>query len=128
MTRATLALDGPPGAVHAGLYVTVAREFDRGEGVDLVIRPRRAAARADLKLLDIDEASRAKDLRCFMGLVQTPLVAVLTHGTAHPARVALRPRAADRAVLRTVAPGATPVVRGDPLGSGDVPAAVGRID
>lgn len=131
VTRATLALEGPPGAVHAGIYVAVAREFDRGEGVDLTIRPRRAAARADIRLLDIDEAARSTDLRCFAALVQTPLLAVLTERGGRPKRVAIGAGDADRATLRTAAPDATPVAERDPLAAldrGRATAAVGRID
>jgi ABC-type nitrate/sulfonate/bicarbonate transport system substrate-binding protein len=136
ITRATLSLEESPGAVHAGIHVAVAREFDRGEGVDLAVRPRRDE-RADLRLLDIDEAARADDLRCFMALVQTPLSAVLARRDVRSARalrgrvVAISSRRRDQAIVRTVEPGVSAVPVGDPLGelaAGDVDAAVGRID
>ena len=140
VSRATLALDGPPGAVHAGIYVAVARQFDQGEGVDLVVRPyRRRDARADLRLLDIDEAAApGQDLRCVMALVQAPLSAVLARPRFETPRalrgrtVAITTRRRDQAIVRTVVPGrvsATPV--DDPIAAliaGRVPAAVGRID
>jgi len=36
-TEATLLLDFTPNAVHSGLYMAVARDFDEAEGVDLTI-------------------------------------------------------------------------------------------
>jgi ABC-type nitrate/sulfonate/bicarbonate transport system substrate-binding protein len=87
---ATLVLDTRPEAVHAGILLTVARDFDGAEGVDLSIRAptssfpaltRLMSGRADLALLDIHDLARARerghDVVGVMALVQRPLAAIL---------------------------------------------------
>jgi len=49
---AAIALDAPPGAVDAGIYLARERGFDEAEGVTLRIRPPTAEAAALRSLLD----------------------------------------------------------------------------
>ena len=87
---ATLLLDFTPNAVHAGIYIAMARGFDDAEGVSLTVRAPGAstdalallqAGRADLAILDIHDLGLARqqgrDLVGVMALVQRPLAAVL---------------------------------------------------
>lgn len=86
----SLLLDAPPSAVHAGIYVATQRDFDRGEGLALQVRKRRATSRpaallrseqvdaAVLELADFASARTAgDDLVAVAALVQTPLTAIL---------------------------------------------------
>ncbi|HEX2103264.1 MAG TPA: ABC transporter substrate-binding protein, partial [Solirubrobacteraceae bacterium] len=87
---ATLVLDARPRAVHAGIYLAIARDFDGAEGVALRVRAPSAAGdgarllaggRAELALLDIHELAlarqRGRDVVAVMALVQRPLAAVV---------------------------------------------------
>ena len=88
--RATVMLDFAPNAVHAGLYMTLARDYDGSEGVRLRIRTPGASTdavrlletgRIDFAVLDISDLAlarqRGSDLVGVMALVQRPLAAVL---------------------------------------------------
>jgi len=132
---ATVVLDARPDAVHAGIYLTVARDFARAEGVALVVRAPGAAGdgarlvaagRAQFAVLDVDDLlvarRRGRDLVGVMALVQRPLAAVIAAPGVHRPRdlagrrVAVSGRARDVAVL-------TAVVRAD----GGDPARVRRV-
>ena len=118
---AALMLDGRADAIDTGIFLAVARDYDGAEGVALrLLRPAApadgvralAAGRARFAVLDIEDLAlarrRGRDLVGVMALVQAPLGAVL----AEPAvrrprdlsgrRVALGPRARDRALLAAV--------------------------
>jgi putative hydroxymethylpyrimidine transport system substrate-binding protein len=127
----TLLLDFRPNGVHAGIYVAVERGYDEAEGVDVTIRRPGASTdalkllrtgRAGAAVLDIHDLGLARergaDVVGVMALVQRPLASVI-------ARPGIRTTAAlegrdvgvtglpyGDAVLRTVAPGAKPVVIG----------------
>ena len=86
---ATLMLDSRPRGLHAGIALTVARDFDGAEGVHLRLRvptsPGRPAdalrrGRADFAVLDIHDLARARerghDLVGVMALVQRPMPAL----------------------------------------------------
>src|SRR4051794_30118166 len=86
---ATLLLDGPPAAVHAGIASAAARGYDEAEGVHLRIRtptPRTDAARAlehadaDFAVMDLHELARHRDLVAVMAIVQRPLLALVARG------------------------------------------------
>jgi ABC-type nitrate/sulfonate/bicarbonate transport system substrate-binding protein len=121
---ATLVLDARPNAVHAGILLTVARDFDGADGVELRIRapsPRRpplgelVARRAQLAVLDIHDLARARergrDVVGVMALVQRPLAAVLARPPVRRPRdlagrrVAVTGTARDAAVLRAIVRG-----------------------
>jgi ABC-type nitrate/sulfonate/bicarbonate transport system substrate-binding protein len=82
----TLALDGKPGAVHAGLYLAVQRGYDEAEGVMLHPTPARDSARvlgsgrADLAVLDIHDLAlaraRGQDVVGVMAIVGRPVAAL----------------------------------------------------
>jgi putative hydroxymethylpyrimidine transport system substrate-binding protein len=120
---ATLLLDAPPNAIHAGIYTAVDRGYDTALGVDLRVRApvdpadaaeRLVAGRADLAILDIHdlalarERERGRDVVGVMALVQTPLAAVLaqppnrTPRDLEGKRVGVTGRPGDAAVLRAV--------------------------
>ena len=82
---ATLLLDGPPRAVHSGIYTAVARGYDEALGAVLTIEPRPprndsakqlAAGRAEFALLSIEELAlareRGRDVVGVMAIVQQP--------------------------------------------------------
>ena len=65
--EATLLLDSPPGAEHAGIYLATERGYDVAEGVTLELgRPGAAVAklrdgRADFAILDVRDLARARE-------------------------------------------------------------------
>jgi putative hydroxymethylpyrimidine transport system substrate-binding protein len=118
---ATLVLDGPPAAVHAGIYLALERDFDGADGVALGVhapRGRRTAlddlvsGRAAFALLDVHDLARARergrDVVGVMALVQRPLAAVLAGPSVRRPRdldgrrVGVSAARADAAVLATV--------------------------
>jgi putative hydroxymethylpyrimidine transport system substrate-binding protein len=121
---ATLVLDARPDAVHAGIELTVARDFDGAEGVELRVRAPLApgdglrllaAGRADFAVLDIHDLAlarrRGRDLVGVMALVQRPLDAVIAApGVRRPRDLAGR-RAGVRGARGAAVLAA--VVRGD---------------
>lgn len=128
-TDATLLLDFAPNAVHAGIYMATARDYDDAEGVRLRIRKPGASTdalrqlktgRADLAVLDIHDLGLARqrgvDVVGVMALVQRPLAAVIARpGVRSPRdlegeRVGVTGLPSDDAVLESVVRGA----RGDP--------------
>lgn len=132
--RATLVLDFQPNAVHTGIYTTVARDFDSGEDVELTVRAPGASTdsvrlllsdRIDFAVLDIHDLALARakgsDVVGVMGLVQTPLAAVVAAGDVRRPRdlegkrVGVSGLPSDTAVLDSI-------VRGD----GGDPAKVRR--
>jgi ABC-type nitrate/sulfonate/bicarbonate transport system substrate-binding protein len=148
---ATLVLDFTPNAVHAGIYLALARDFDDAEGVMLRVRVPSsstdsvkllASGRADLAILDIHDLAlaraRGRDLVAVMALVQRPLAAVLARpGIRTPRdlaghRVGVTGLPSDDAVLASIVRGAG----GDPkrvrkvtIGFDAVPALLaGRVD
>jgi putative hydroxymethylpyrimidine transport system substrate-binding protein len=123
--EASLLLDFTPNAVHAGIYLATARDYDDAEGVALDVRAPSAstdslkllqAGRADMALLDIHDLGLAReqgrDVVGVMALVQRPLAAVLAQPEVRRPRDLEGRRAgvtglpSDVAVLRSV-------VRGD---------------
>jgi ABC-type nitrate/sulfonate/bicarbonate transport system substrate-binding protein len=127
---ASLVLDTPPGAVHAGLYLALQRGYDDAEGVHLQVRspispsePLRslAAGQAQLAIADVHDLAlareRGRDVVGVMAFVQTPLAAVLADrsiATAHDLagrRVGVSGRPADAAVARAIAGGSIRPVR-----------------
>jgi putative hydroxymethylpyrimidine transport system substrate-binding protein len=118
---ATLVLDGPPGAVHAGIYLALERDYDGADGVTLGLRIPRGGEtalrdltsdRAQFALLDIHDLAlareRGRDVVGVMALVQRPLTAVLAGPAIHRPRdldgrrVGVSAARADAAVLATV--------------------------
>jgi ABC-type nitrate/sulfonate/bicarbonate transport system substrate-binding protein len=148
---ASLMLDFTPNAVHAGLYTTVARDFDGAEGVRLRIRrPSEStdsvrlleSERVDFAILSISDLALARaegaEIRGVMAVVQRPLAAVFARPGIRSPR-ALEGRSAgvsglpsDVAVLDSVVRGAggSPAkVRRTTIGFTAVPALVGgRVD
>ncbi len=121
----TLLLDFQPNAVHAGIYMAVARGYDTALGVHLRIRAPSdstdavkllVAGRADLAILDIHDLAlareRGKDLVGVMAIVQSPLAAVLalpnvkTPRQLEGRRVGVTGLPSDDAVLRSIVKGA----------------------
>jgi len=121
---AVLLLDFTPNAVHSGIYLAKAREYDLAEGVDLRIRKPGAstdalklleAGRADFAILDIHDLGLARqngaDLVGVMALVQRPLAAVLAQPDVRRPRdlagrrVGVTGLPSDDAVLRSVVAG-----------------------
>lgn len=119
-----LLLDFQPNAVHAGLYVATAREYDDAEGTPLEIRrPGQStdalkllqAGDADLAILDIHDLGLARqrgaELVGVMAVVQRPLAAVLAQPRIRSPRELEGERAgvtglpSDDAVLRAVVEG-----------------------
>ena len=144
--RGSLVLDFTPGAVHAGIYTALARDYDGGEGIVLRVRTPPPAGgvallrsgRADLAVLSITDLALAReqgqDLVGVMALVQRPLASVIARpGIGTPRalegrRVGVAGLPSDDAVLRSVVAGAG----GDPervrpvtIGFNAVPALTG---
>jgi ABC-type nitrate/sulfonate/bicarbonate transport system substrate-binding protein len=122
---ATLLLDVQPNAVHAGIYMAVARGYDTALGVDLRIRaPSNStdavkllvSGRARLAILDIHDLAiareRGRDLVGVMAIVQEPLAAILagrnvrTPRDLEIRRVGVSGLPSDDAVLRSIVAGA----------------------
>jgi putative hydroxymethylpyrimidine transport system substrate-binding protein len=122
--EATLLLDFVPNAVHAGIYMATARDFDEAEGVELKIRKPGAstdalkllqAGRADMAILDIHDLGLARqagrDIVGVMALVQRPLAALLAQPAIRsPAdlegkRAGVTGLPSDEAVLRSIVAG-----------------------
>jgi putative hydroxymethylpyrimidine transport system substrate-binding protein len=87
---ASLVLDFQPNAVHAGIYLTLQRDFDGAEGVTLSVAAPSSStdsvklllsARARFAILDIHDLALARekgrDVVAVMALVQRPLAAVI---------------------------------------------------
>jgi ABC-type nitrate/sulfonate/bicarbonate transport system substrate-binding protein len=142
----TLVLDFTPNAVHAGIYLALARDYDGGEGVVLRVRTPPPAGgvgllrsgRADLAVLSITDLALARergiDLVGVMALVQRPLASVIARpGIASPRalegrRVGVAGLPSDDAVLRSVVAGAggdPAAVRPVTIGFNAVPALTG---
>src|SRR5436309_844788 len=145
---ATLILDFTPNAVHAGIYLALARDYDDAEGVTLHVRVPSSSTdavklllteRAQLAILDIHDLALARqkgrDVVGVMALVQRPLAAVLAQpGIRTPRdlegkRVGVTGLPSDDAVLGSIVRGA----RGDPrrvrkvtIGFDAVPALLAR--
>lgn len=145
---ATLVLDFAPNAVHAGIYLALARDFDGAEGVTLHVRVPSSstdsvklllAGRAQMAILDIHDLALArekgKDIVGVMALVQRPLAAVLAQPAIRTPRDLEGKRAgvtglpSDDAVLASIVRGA----HGDPrrvrkvtIGFDAVPALLAR--
>jgi ABC-type nitrate/sulfonate/bicarbonate transport system substrate-binding protein len=121
---ATLLLDFAPNAVHAGIYLALARGYDDAEGVHLDVQtPGQStdgikallSGRVQMAIVDIHDLALAReqgrDLVAFMALVQTPLAAVLAQpGVRRPAdlegrRVGVTGLPSDDAVLRSIVQG-----------------------
>jgi putative hydroxymethylpyrimidine transport system substrate-binding protein len=92
--RVTIALDFTPNGVHAGIYATVQKGFDRKHGVRLVIRQPSAstdslkllaAGRADLAIVDIHDlglaAQSGADVVGVGALVDRPLASVIAQAS-----------------------------------------------
>jgi ABC-type nitrate/sulfonate/bicarbonate transport system substrate-binding protein len=154
-TSATLLLDAPPNAVHAGIYTTTARGYDEALGVNLRIRTPAAttdapkllaSGRVQLAILDIHDLAIARerglDLVGVMAIVQQPLAALFLAPSIATARelqgrsVGVSGRPSDDAALNTIvasAGGDPSQVLRTPLGSdpvrglldGSVAAAIG---
>jgi putative hydroxymethylpyrimidine transport system substrate-binding protein len=122
--EASLLLDFTPNAVHSGIYVATARDYDDAEGVELDVRAPGAstdalrllqAGRVDMALLDIHDLALAReqdrDIVGVMALVQRPLAAVLAQPEITRPRDLEGKRAgvsglpSDVAVLRSVVEG-----------------------
>jgi putative hydroxymethylpyrimidine transport system substrate-binding protein len=132
---ATLVLDFTPNAVHAGIYMALARGYDRAAGVNLhVITPSAstdairllATGRANFAILDIHDLAiartRTQGIVGILPIVEHPLAAVI----AQP-RYASPRQLAGQTVGVTGAPSDTAVLNSILLGSGARPAAVKRI-
>ena len=121
---ASLLLDFTPNAVHAGIYMAVARGYDTAEGVGLKVRKPGASTdglkllrsgRVDMAILDIHDLGLARqqgaDLVGVMAFVQRPLAAVLAQPSIRSPRALEGRRAgvtglpSDSAVLRSVIAG-----------------------
>jgi putative hydroxymethylpyrimidine transport system substrate-binding protein len=144
---ATLVLDFTPNAVHAGIYSTLARGYDKAAGVRLVVEPPSSSTdsvklllsgRADFAVLDVHDLAIARaagrDIVGVLPLVQRPLAAVLAQPEIRTPRDLAGRQAgvtglpSDDAVLRSVVAGAG----GDPrrvhevtIGFDAVPALLG---
>jgi ABC-type nitrate/sulfonate/bicarbonate transport system substrate-binding protein len=95
---ATLVLDYQPNAVHAGIYLALARDFDGAEGVTLHVQAPSSSTdsvklllsgRAQFAILDIHDLAlarqRGRDVVAVMALVQRPLAAVIAQpDVRHP--------------------------------------------
>jgi putative hydroxymethylpyrimidine transport system substrate-binding protein len=121
---AVLLLDFAPNAVHSGIYLSEARDYDEAEGVRLRVRRPGASTdalkllqtgRADLAILDIHDLGlvrqQGRDLVGVMAVVQRPLAAVIARrGVRRPRdlegrRVGVTGLPSDDAVLRSVVEG-----------------------
>jgi putative hydroxymethylpyrimidine transport system substrate-binding protein len=87
---ATLVLDFQPNAVHAGIYLALARDYDDAEGVTLRVQAPSSSTdsvklllsgRAQFAILDIHDLALARekgrDVVGVMAVVQRPLAAVM---------------------------------------------------
>lgn len=146
--EATLLLDFQPNAVHAGIYLALARDYDGAEQVDLDVQVPGATpegvnalldGRVDFAVLDIHDLALARqegrDVVAVMALVQRPLAAVLAQPSIRTPRdlegkrVGVTGLPSDVAVLRSIVQGA----KGDPrkvkrttIGFNAVPALLSR--
>lgn len=150
LETATLLLDFAPNGVHTGIYSTVARSYDRAEGVTLRIRTPSASTggvrqllsgRARFAVLDIHDLAiaraRGRDIVGVMAIVQRPLAAVIARpGIRSPRelegrRVGVTGLPSDDAVLRSVVRGAggdPAKIRSTTIGFSAVPALLsGRV-
>jgi ABC-type nitrate/sulfonate/bicarbonate transport system substrate-binding protein len=122
---ATLLLDGPPGAVHSGIYMAVERGYAEALGVRLHVGvparstdavKRLVTGHAEFAILDIHDLAVARErgrrLVGVMAIVQSPLAAILVQPSVRTPRelegrhVGVTRRPGDRAVLRSVVAGA----------------------
>lgn len=132
---ATLVLDFEPNAVHAGIYLALARDFDDAEGVTLHVQAPSSSTdsvklllggRADMAILDIHDLALARekgrDLVGVMAFVQRPLAAVLAQPSIQ------RPRdLAGRRVGVTGLPSDDAVLDSVVAGDGGDPSAVRKV-
>jgi ABC-type nitrate/sulfonate/bicarbonate transport system substrate-binding protein len=121
---ATLVLDFAPNAVHAGIYLALARDYDDAEGVGLRVQVPSSSTdavrllltgRAQFAILDIHDLAlareRGRDVVGVMAFVQRPLAAVLAQPRIRRPRDLEGRRAgvtglpSDVAVLRSVVAG-----------------------
>jgi ABC-type nitrate/sulfonate/bicarbonate transport system substrate-binding protein len=151
LKQATLVLDFTPNAVHAGIYSTLARGYDRAEGVHLVVeQPSEStdsvklllSGRTNFAVLDIHDLAIARaqgqQIVGVLPLVQRPLAAVIAQPQIKSPRelegatVGVTGDSSDEAVLNSVLAGAG----GDPkrvkrvnIGFNAVPAILAhRVD
>ncbi|HYF25683.1 MAG TPA: ABC transporter substrate-binding protein [Baekduia sp.] len=146
--EATLLLDFQPNAVHSGIYLALARDFDGAEEVDLDIAVPGAtpdpvgallSGRADFAVVDIHDLALAgqegREVVGVMALVQRPLAAVLARAPVRRPRdlegrrVGVSGLPSDVAVLRSVVAGDggdPDRVRRTTIGFNAVPALLGR--
>ena len=144
---ATLLLDFTPNAVHAGIYMALARDYDGGQRVRLRVREPSSSTdavrllqseRADAAILDITDLALARrqgrDIVGVMAVVQRPLAAVIaqpdirTPRALEGRRVGVTGLPSDVAVLRSVVDGAggdPDRVRRTTIGFNAVPALLG---
>jgi ABC-type nitrate/sulfonate/bicarbonate transport system substrate-binding protein len=127
---ATLLLDAPPGAVHAGIYLALQRGYDQSEGVHLQVRPPASpneglraltGGQAELAIVDLHDLAlareRGRDVVAVMAVVQTPLAAVIARPSIRRAAelrgrpVGVTGRPGDLAVARAIAGGTVSPVR-----------------
>ncbi|MCW3041247.1 MAG: transporter substrate-binding protein [Solirubrobacterales bacterium] len=132
---AKLLLDFHPGAVHAGIYLAMARGFDEAEGVRLSVEipgsgtdavKSLLSGQARFAVLDLHDLAiaraKGRDLVAVMALVQRPLAAVVA------APDVPRPRALEhRTVGVTGLPSDTAVLDSLVRGDGGDPAKVRRV-
>jgi ABC-type nitrate/sulfonate/bicarbonate transport system substrate-binding protein len=132
---ASLMLDSTPNAVHAGISLALARDFDGAEGVELRVRVPSSSTdavklllsdRAQFAVLDIHDLALARakgrDVVGVMALVERPLAAVI-------ARPGIRsPRDLEgRTVGVTGLPGDDAVLASIVRGAGGDPARVMKV-
>jgi ABC-type nitrate/sulfonate/bicarbonate transport system substrate-binding protein len=113
----TLLLDSSPRAEHAGIYLAVARGYDRTEGVELRIRPPGGpgalellrTGRVNAALMDPEDQPTARgrgdDIIGVMAVVQRPLLTlVVTRDTLTDHRPEIRAliRALQRGYVETL--------------------------
>lgn len=144
---ATLMLDFTPNAVHAGIYQTLDRDFDRAEQVNLRVRTPGESTdslrlletgRIDFAILSISDLALAReagaDIRGIMAFVQRPLAAVFAQPDIERPRDLEGKRAgvaglpSDTAVLNSVVGGDggdVEKVRETDIGFTAVPSLVG---
>jgi len=148
---ATLVLDFTPNAVHTGIYMALARQYDDAEGVTLRVRQPSETTdsvrllqtgRADFAILSISDLALARakgaEITGVMALVQRPLAAVLARPSVKTPKDLEGKRAgvaglpSDDAVLESVlrGSGADPAkVKKTNIGFTAVPSLVsGKVD
>ncbi len=122
---ASLVLDFTPNAIHSGIYLAMARHYDRRNGVALhVIVPGAStdavnllsAGRVDFAILDIHDLALAdaqgRQLVGIMAVVERPLAAVIAQARFHTpkqlagALVGVTGAPSDLAVLHSIVAGA----------------------